>query len=96
MKSVLAKVSFSEKASRVELLVRIVWAILAGIVLFIFGIISGIAWIVQIVYILVTGRRHKSLQGLIKSVTIQEFRLRSYLMLLTDERPPIVPEMMDA
>lgn len=96
MKTVDAKVSFNPKAPRTELLVRIVWAIAAGIVLFLFNIVAGILWVIQILYILVFGGRHKGMQSFIKTVVIQRYRLEAYLMLLTDERPPIIPESMQA
>jgi hypothetical protein len=96
MKSVSANVAFNPRASRVELLVRIVWAILAGLVLWIFALIAGIVWIIQILHILIYARRHKGMQSFVKSVMIQSFRLSAYIMLLTDERPPIIPEMMPA
>ena len=96
MKSVMADVKFLPKATRVELLVRIVWGIVAGIVLAIFSIVAGILWIVQILHILVYARRHKGMQAFIKSVVVQRFKLEAYLLLLTDERPPIVPESVSA
>lgn len=96
MKSISANVSFNPRASRLELLVRIVWAIVGGIVLAIFSFVSGIVWVIQVLYVLFLGRRHKGMQAFIKSVNIQHFRLSSYLLLLTDERPPIIPQMFPA
>jgi hypothetical protein len=96
MKTVDAKVSFNPKAPRIELLVRIVWGILAGIVLMIFSFVAAILLFVQVFHILFLGRRHKGMHAFIKTVAIQRFRLSAYLTLLTDERPPIIPESMPA
>lgn len=96
MKTVAADVKYLPRSPRIELLVRIVWGIVAGIVLLVFGFVSGIVWIVQIFHILIYARRHKGMQSFIKAVAVQRFRLSAYLLLLTDERPPIIPEMMPA
>jgi len=96
MKTVDAKISFLPRARRTELLVRIVWGIVAGIVLFIFSFVAGILWIIQILHILIYARRHKGMQSFIKTVLVQRFRLSAYILLLTDERPPIIPESVPA
>ena len=96
MKTVDTKVVFNSRATRTELLVRIIWGIVAGIVLFIFSIVSGIVFVIQILHVLIYARRHKGMQSFIKTVVVQRFRLSAYLMLLTDERPPIIPESMPA
>jgi len=93
MKTIQQKVIYAEKASRFEMLVRILWAILGGIVLFVFEIISLLASIIHFFYILVYGKRHKEIVNFVKAVEIQRFRLSLYLSFVTDERPPIVPEM---
>jgi len=96
MKTVDAKISFVPRSHRIELIVRIIWGIVAGIVLGIFSIVASVIWFVQLLYIIVTGYRHKGMQSFIKTVAIQHFRLSAYLSLLTDERPPIIPESMPA
>jgi len=96
MKTVDARVSFNQRAPRVELLVRIIWGIVAGIVLAVFSIAAAIVLFVQFFHILILGRRHKDMQAFIKTVIIQRYKLSAYLYLLTDERPPIIPESMPA
>jgi len=96
MKSVSADVKFNARATRVELLVRIIWGLAAGIVLAIFSFVALIIWIIQIFYILIYARRHKGMQSFIKTVVIARYRLETYIFLLTDERPPIIPESMPA
>lgn len=93
MKTIQSKITYVEKASRVEMLYRIVWAIIAGIVLAIFAIVAGLADIIQFFYILIYGKRQKGIFDFVKAVEIQRFRLTVYLTFVTDERPPIVPEM---
>ena len=93
MKTVDAKVTFLEKASRLELVIRIIWILLVSFVLSFFGIVAFVAQTIQWFYILFLGKRNSGLQVWIKAVVIQQFRLMSYASLLTDERPPIVPEV---
>jgi hypothetical protein len=93
MKTIQSKISYAEKASRIEMLYRIVWAIIGGIVLAIFGIIAGLATIVHFFYILIYKKRNKGIFEFVRAIVVQRFRLSSYLMFLTDERPPLVPEM---
>jgi hypothetical protein len=96
MKTVNASVSFNSKASRLELFVRIVWGFVAAIVLGIYSVIGTALWIIQILHILVISRRHKGIHAFIKTVVIARYRLQAYILLLTDERPPIIPEWMKA
>lgn len=93
MKTIQHKIIFTEKASRIEMLYRIVWAIFAGIVLWVFSLVAVIAWVIQFFYILVYKKRNMSLNNFLKIVVVQRYRLNAYLFFLTDERPPIVPEM---
>jgi hypothetical protein len=92
MKTVQQKITYAEKASRIEMLYRIVWGIVAGIILAILGIIASLATIVQFFYILIYKKRNKGIFEFVRAVVVQRFRLSSYLMFLTDERPPLVPE----
>ena len=96
MKSVTADVKFASRATRVELLVRILWGLVAGIVLAIFSFVSAIIWVVQILHILIYARRHRGMQSFIKTVVVARYRLSAYIFLLTDERPPIIPESVPA
>jgi len=92
MKTIQSKISYTEKASRIEMLYRIVWAIIGGIVLAIFGIIAGLATIIHFFYILIYKKRSRGVFEFVRAVVVQRFRLTSYLIFLTDERPPLVPE----
>ncbi len=91
MKTLKIEVKSDPKASRLELFVRIIWAILGCIVLSIFGIIAAICMVLQWLYILITGKRSKSLAEVLKLYLFYRFRLEGYLLMLTDERSPIIP-----
>lgn len=92
MKTVKSSIIYKEKAPRLELLIRIIYAIPVVIVLWIFGVIVAIVQFVLWFYILIFGKRHKGMSNFIKTYVIYLFRINSYFHLLTDERPPIIPE----
>ena len=92
MKTVKITVKSSEKASRWEVLVRIVWASLCGIVLIIVGIFAAIAEIIQLFYILAFGKRHMKLNRFITNWLIAFAVVGFYKNLCTDERPPLFPK----
>ncbi len=92
MKSVKSKITYKEKASRLELLVRIIYAIPIAVVLWIFGILAGLAQLILWFNILIFGKRHKLLHNFVKMYITYLFRVHAYLNLLTEERPPIIPE----
>jgi hypothetical protein len=82
-------VKFVEKASRLELLIRLVLCFVYGIIAEIWGIFILIAWILQWFHILFTGRRHKGLENFIKGFWRYWTRVIAYCLMLTDVRPPI-------
>lgn len=92
METVKIDIASADKASRSELFVRILWCIVSGIVLWFFSIIAGVCLVVQWLYILVTGKRHKTLNKVIKVYLYYRTKMYAYLMMLTDERSPILPE----
>ena len=57
---------FEHDAGRLELFIRIIYEIIIGIVLFIYGIITGICLIIQWVHILILGSRNEGLSNFIK------------------------------
>ncbi len=92
MKTVKIDVKSSEKASRGELFVRILWLIVGGIVLWAFSIIAIICIVLQWFFILITARRNKTLNNVIKVYLYYRTKFEGYLMMLTDERSPLLPE----
>jgi len=93
MNTVATQIKYLPKASRLELIVRFIWAIPTVIVLFVFGIVAAACFVFQWFHILFAGRRNKTLHAVVKTFIIQRYRFTAYFMLLTDERPPIVPDL---
>lgn len=92
MKTVKTNITYKEKASRLELLVRIVYIIPLGIILWAFSILASIAFAILWFHILIFGKRHRgSLSFLMKYVDYR-FKVYAYLGMLTEERTPIFPE----
>jgi len=83
--------TFEHTASRFELLVRIVYWILIGIVAWVYGIIAGICLIVQWFHILILGRRNETLASFAKGYLEYIVHILSYSYIMTDKRPDILP-----
>jgi len=92
MKTVRIKIDSAKNSPRVELFVRIVWAIPTIIVLMVFRLVTCICLILQVLYILITGKREMGLNDVIKKYTYYAVKVNSYFNLVTDERSPILPE----
>lgn len=92
MQTIDFKVKEQEKAGRVELLVRIVYWIPLVIVMAILGIIGGIAFIINVLSILVLGKKFLSISRFVVMAVGYRAKMVAYLMCSTDERPPIIPE----
>ncbi|MBU0636144.1 DUF4389 domain-containing protein [Candidatus Micrarchaeota archaeon] len=92
METVKLKLTQKEEASRVELLVRLVYWIPLVIINAVLGIISWVIWILNILSILFIGKRLVSLNKFVEMYLRYQLRMNAYYLLLTDERPPIVPE----
>jgi Domain of unknown function (DUF4389) len=92
MKTVKISIKSKDVASRLELFVRIVWTIVSGIVLCVFSLLAFLCLVVHWLYILITGRRHKGLNNLLRVYVLYRTKLYAYSFMLTDERNPIFPE----
>jgi hypothetical protein len=92
MKTVKVDVKSNDKASRLELFVRILWAIVGGIILWIFSIIAILCVIVHWFFILITGKRNKALNNLLRVYLYYRTKFEAYIIMLTDERSPLLPE----
>jgi len=82
---------FELEAGRLELLIRIVYWILIGIVLWIYGIITAICLIIQWIHILILGRRNESLSNFVKGYLEYYVHVMGYVYFMTDKRPDILP-----
>jgi hypothetical protein len=93
MKTVRITVKSDRKASRIELLARIVWIILCSISLIIAGILAGLAIIIQLFHILVFGKRQMALNTYVTNWVTYSMQIAFYKNLCTDERPPLIPKL---
>lgn len=92
MKTVKYEVTYADKASRLELFIRWIWAIPTMIVLCIISIIASIAWCIQFLHVLILGKRNKMLHDLINMYVAYHTKFCAYQCYLTEERTPIMPE----
>ena len=92
MKTVKITVASAEKASRWEVLIRLVWATICGIVLIVIGIFAGIAALINMVHILIFGKRHMALNRFVSNWLVAFASLGFYKNMVTDERPPLFPK----
>ena len=92
METIKITIKSEEKASRLELFIRFIWYLIAGIILGIVGIFAYIAAFVQWLHILFLGKRHAALSKFVNAWVVAYMQLFAYFMLATDERPPLVPE----
>ncbi len=83
--------AFKEEASRLELLIRLFYFIPLSIVVVILANIAGVAWFVQVLYALATGKKHKALWDLEALYMRYAVNMIYYMFMQTDERPPIMP-----
>jgi len=82
---------FERPARRLELLVRIVYWILIGIVAWVYGLIATICMFIQWFVILVLGRRSEGLSVFIRGYLEYHIHVMSYVTFMTDRRPDILP-----
>ncbi len=92
MKTIKITASYTEKASRWELLWRIFWQALCGIVLVILLIPTVVASLLQLAHILIFGKRHFRLNRLTANWITYLAQISFYKNFCTDERPPLIPE----
>jgi ABC-type maltose transport system permease subunit len=92
MKNVKFQAAYKEKASRLELFVRILWIFPSLVVLFVLLFIGAFAGFVQFFHILFLGKRNKFLHKWIWRLVSYQTKYVCYKSMLTDERSPIVPE----
>ncbi len=92
MQTVKVEINNKEPASRKEILVRIVYWIPLFIVAYILSIIAGVVWIVNLLTIIILGKRILGVNRF--AILSVEYcaKVSAYMILATDERPPIIPE----
>ncbi len=82
---------YEEEAGRIELFIRIIYSVIIGIVLSIYGFIAGICMIIQFFIILIMGRRSHTLSDIIRGYLEYYVHILPYTSFMTDERPGIFP-----
>jgi hypothetical protein len=82
---------FEHDAGRFELLIRILYWILIGIVMWVYGIIACICLFIQWIHILILGRRNESLSNIAKGYLEYMVHVMPYTYFMTDKRPDIMP-----
>jgi len=82
---------YERNARRWELLVRIIYWILIGIVITVYGFIAFIVLFIQWFVILILGRRNEGLSDFAKGYLEYYVHVLSYTYIMTDKRPHILP-----
>jgi len=82
---------YEQDAGRLELLIRIVYWILIGIVLWVYSIVAIICLIIQWLHILILARRNEGLSNLIRGYVEYQVHVMNYTYFMTDMRPDILP-----
>jgi hypothetical protein len=82
---------YEHDAGRLELLVRILYWILIGIVLWIYGMIAFLCGAIQWVHILILAQRHEGLSNFIKGYLEYYVHVTNYRYFMTDKRPEVMP-----
>lgn len=82
---------FEQDAGRLELLIRIVYWILIGIVAWVYGIIAFICLFIQWFHVLILGRRNESLSNIAKGYLEYLVHVMNYVYIMSDKRPEILP-----
>jgi hypothetical protein len=82
---------YEHNAGRLELLIRIVYWILIGIVAWVYGFIACICLFILWFYILILGRRSEGLSNFVKGYLEYLVHVMSYTYIMTDKRPDILP-----
>jgi len=83
--------AYEEQAGRIELFIRIIYSVVIGIVLMIYGFIAGICMLIQFLVVLILGRRSRGLSDFIQGYLEYYVHILSYTSFMTDERPGILP-----
>jgi hypothetical protein len=83
--------TYEHDASRLELLIRILYWILIGIVLWVYGMITFICLFIQWFHILILGNRNEWLSDFARGYLGYLVDVMGYTYIMTDKRPEIFP-----
>jgi hypothetical protein len=93
LKGLTVAIPYVEKASRLELFVRIPYMIAYAIIVSIFAIIAIPCWFIQIFGILILGKRFETLNKIVLALIKYMVGFQVYFYTLTDEKPNLIPEV---
>jgi uncharacterized protein YqhQ len=82
---------FEHDANRLELLIRILFWILIGIVAWVYGIIAFICLFIQWFHILILGHRNETLSDIAKGYLEYVVHVMPYIYIMSDTHPDILP-----
>jgi hypothetical protein len=83
---------YEHDARRLELLIRIGYWIVIGIVAWVYGILAMICLFIQWFFILVMGRRQQGLSDFARGYFEYIVSRMPYMYFMTDTRPNILPD----
>jgi hypothetical protein len=83
--------TYEHDPGRIELLVRIVYWILIGVVMWVYGIIAFIVQFIQWFHILILGCRNETLSNIAKGYLEYMIHVMPYTYFMTDKRPDVLP-----
>jgi ABC-type phosphate transport system permease subunit len=83
---------FEEPAGRLELFIRIVYSILVGIVMVVYGFLAFLCMAIQFFHVMILGKRHAGLSDCIKGYLEYHVHVLPYTSFMTDRRPGIMPK----
>jgi len=72
---------------RLEILMRIIVAIVTGFIIGIWKILVYVTWIVQLINILLTGKRHKGMAEFANLWLSTVYRFARYMLFISNIRP---------
>jgi hypothetical protein len=87
-------VPFASHASRIELLVRIAYGFIFAVLFYVWAAYVGLLAIVQVIHILILGRRSESIFKSTRRFVAAWANAYSYLSCQTDKRPELIPDLV--
>lgn len=82
---------YERSARRLELIIRIGYWIVIGIVSWVYGLLAFVCLFIQWFFILIMGRRQQGLSDFAKGYFEYVVSRMPYLYFMTDKRPTILP-----
>ena len=89
--AVLVKIDTKEKASRLEVIIRIPMAIIFGIIGLIVSILFCLLWVINLITCLILAKR--TAPKLMASIVAWNAELSAYFSFAVDDRPSWFPKM---